>query len=93
MEALERSRYAAVNFVDSRLADIQKATDTIPNIAYRITAQEEALKATNARVDASLTTISARLAEINQAIGSLSTQMAVLAQRIDQGAPQRRSVR
>ncbi len=61
------------------------------NLAYRITASEEALKATNQRVDVGISNISERLAEINQALGGLSTQVAVLGQRIESQTPQRRS--
>lgn len=80
----ERSRQT-----DAKFAEINAALRGLPELTYRVTAQEEALKATNARVDTSLQNISARLAEINQALGGLSTSVAVLTQRFETAVPKR----
>lgn len=76
---------------NEKFASIARSLENVPNLAYRITAQEEALRATNQRVDASLANISQRLAEINQALGSLDTKVAVLTQRLELSVPQRRA--
>jgi predicted negative regulator of RcsB-dependent stress response len=91
VEYLDAYREERTKLVDTKLAEIGAAAAAMPNLVYRVAAAEEALKATNARVDVSLTNISARLAEINQGLGSLSTQVAVLTQRFDQSGPERRS--
>ncbi|WP_156419995.1 hypothetical protein [Aureimonas sp. N4] len=64
-------------------AKMDDKLDDLPRLNFRVTAQEEALKATNQRVDVSLSNISQRLAEINQALGGLDTKVAVLTQRIE----------
>ncbi|MBB3937791.1 hypothetical protein [Aureimonas phyllosphaerae] len=91
VEYLDAYREERTKVVDTKLAEVGAAAAAMPNLVYRVAAAEEALKATNARVDVSLTNISARLAEINQGLGSLSTQVAVLTQRFDQSGPERRS--
>ncbi len=52
-------------------------------MSYRITANEEALKATNARVETSISSISQRLAEMDQYMGAIDTKLAVLTQRLE----------
>ena len=91
VEYLDAYREERTKLVDTKLAEVGAAAAAMPNLVYRVAAAEEALKATNARVDVSLTNISARLAEINQGLGSLSTQVAVLTQRFDQSGSDRRS--
>ncbi|WP_294645536.1 hypothetical protein [uncultured Aureimonas sp.] len=91
VEYLDAYREERTKLVDTKLAEIGAAAAAMPNLVYRVAAAEEALKATNARVDVSLTNISARLAEINQGLGSLSTQVAVLTQRFDLSGQDRRA--
>ncbi len=76
---------------DARIIEVDRRMATFDEVRYRVQAVEEALKATNARVDASLSNISTGLREINQLLGSLSTQVAVLTQRLEQGEPDRRA--
>jgi len=76
---------------DSRIVEVDRRLATFDEVRYRVQAVEEALKATNARVDASLANISTGLREINQALGSLSTQVAVLTQRLENESPNRRA--
>jgi hypothetical protein len=64
---------------------------TRPNRIYRGAANEEASRRPERKVDQSLSNISARLAEIHQALGGLSTSVAVLTQRFDQLSPQHRA--
>lgn len=92
IDNLEAYRVERVRQTDARFAEMGALLKDLPNLNYRITSQEEALKATNARVDASLSNISERLAEINQALGGLSTQVAVLTQRLENGDGRRASV-
>lgn len=89
--SMERFRSERTVQTDEKFAAITRALENLPNLSYRVTAQEEALKATNARVDISLNNISARLAEINQALGGLDTKVAVLTQRLETAAPGRRA--
>lgn len=91
VQNLETARVERVRVVDARLAEIEAAASRIGNVEYRVTASEEAIRQTNQRFDTTLATISARLAEINQQLGSLSTSVAVLTQRVEQVVPQRRT--
>ncbi len=90
VEYLDAYREERTKLVDTKLAESGQPL-LHANLVYRVAAAEEALKATNARVDVSLTNISARLAEINQGLGSLSTQVAVLTQRFDLSGQDRRA--
>jgi uncharacterized coiled-coil protein SlyX len=83
MENMETYRVERARLTDGKFEAITKVLEKIPNLEYRVIAQEEALKATNQRVDHSLQNISQRLAEINQALGSLDTKVAVLTQRLE----------
>lgn len=85
---IERSRQT-----DAKFAEQSALLRDIPNMSYRIAANEEALKATNARVEASISNISLRLAEINQALGSIDTKVAVLTQRLENEDGRRASLR
>lgn len=91
IDNIEAFRIERVRQTDAKFADIAQLLQALPNLTYRVTAQEEAMKATNARVDQSLSNISARLAEINVALGNLDTRVAVLTQRFDSAQPQRRA--
>lgn len=91
IENMEAYRVERTKQTDEKFANITRALENLPNLAYRVTAQEEGLKATNQRVDSSLATISSRLAEINQALGALDTKVQVLTQRLELTAPQRRA--
>lgn len=91
VQNLETARVERVRLVDARLAEIEAAASRIGNVEYRVTASEDAIRQTNQRFDTTLATISARLAEINQQLGSLSTSVAVLTQRVEQVVPQRRT--
>ncbi|WP_279483396.1 hypothetical protein [Aureimonas sp. SK2] len=76
---------------DTRIVEVDRRLAAYDEVRFRVQAVEEALKATNARVDASLANISAGLREINQAVGGLATNVAVLTQRLEMQAPGRRA--
>ena len=65
IQNMETYRVERTRQTDEKFAAITRALEGLPNLSYRVTAQEEALKATNQRVDVSLANISQRLAEIN----------------------------
>lgn len=91
IQNMETYRVERTRQTDEKFAAITRALEGLPNLSYRVTAQEEALKATNQRVDVSLANISQRLAEINQALGGLDTKVAVLTQRLEMQVPGRRA--
>ena len=91
IENMEAYRVERTRTTDEKFATITRSLENLPNLAYRVTANEEALKATNARLDASLQTLSARVAEMNQFLGSIDTKIAVLTQRLESAAPNRRA--
>jgi uncharacterized coiled-coil protein SlyX len=91
MDNMEAYRVERTKQTDEKFAGIARSLENLPNLAYRVTANEEALKATNARLDASLQTLSQRIAEMNQLLGSVDTKIAVLTQRLEMSTPQRRA--
>ncbi|UHD44019.1 hypothetical protein LUX29_13130 [Aureimonas altamirensis] len=93
IEQMEVFRSERTRQTDAKFAEQSALLRDIPNMSYRIAANEEALKATNARVEASISNISLRLAEINQALGSIDTKVAVLTQRLENADGRRASLR
>ncbi len=91
IENMEAYRVERTKQTDEKFSNISRSLENLPNLAYRVTANEEALKATNARLDASLQTLSARVAEMNQLLGSVDTKIAVLTQRLEMEAQGRRA--
>ena len=76
---------------DARIVEVDRKLAAYEEIRFRVQAVEEALKSTNARVDASLANISTGLREINQVLGGLDTKVAVLTQRLETATPGRRA--
>ncbi|KQQ85086.1 hypothetical protein [Aureimonas sp. Leaf324] len=76
---------------DARVLEVDRRLAAHDEVRYRVQAVEGALKSTNARVDASLANISTGLREINQTVGGLATNVAVLTQRLESQSPGRRA--
>lgn len=79
----DRARARIVN--DQRLSDIGAVTATIPNMQYRLTVNETALAATNARIDRQADALDA----LRGAISDVGTKIEVLTQRIEMALPLR----
>ena len=93
IENMESYRTERTRQTDAKFAEQAALLRDLPSMSYRLTANEEALKATNARVEASISNISQRLAEMNQYMGAIDTKLAVLTQRLENADGRRASLR
>jgi len=91
IDNIDTYRVERARVTDEKFAGIARSLENLPQLAFRVTANEEALKSTNQRLDASLQTLSARIAEMNQLLGSIDTKVQVLTQRFEMTTPQRRA--
>lgn len=102
IDAIERDRIVRADKIDARFAELGRSVSDIPQLSYRVTAAEAEMKGFNQRLDNSFRTISDRLDRLAEAtaagtaglssqIGALDTKVAVITQRLEGAAPDRRT--
>ncbi|WP_102959835.1 hypothetical protein [Mangrovicella endophytica] len=94
LNMMEEFRKTRTQQTDAKFTDLGNKIAELPQLSYRVTAAEMALKAINDRLDTSFRAISERLdrsaestskglSEISASVGALDTRVAVLTQRLE----------
>ncbi len=89
IKKIEDTRQTNKALLDKDIDNIQKKLDNVADAPLRLDLLEKNLAATNARMDTYLQTLGTKIDGVSDRVGSLTTKVEVLAQKIEQITPPR----